>query len=241
MGLVEEGAHFLDGALAGGGDVRQGTAAGGFHRAGLVLGLLQIGGVAAGAALNHAVLAGVGEHHEFVRLVAAHGAGVGLDHLHAQAAALEDAHVGVVHRLVAARRAVPVGVEAVGVLHHELAGAHEAEARADLVAELGLDLVEIDGELLVGVDLARGEVGDHFLVGRPEQPVGVLAVLDLEDHVLHGGVAAGALPQLGGVQGGHEDLGGPGAVHFLAHDRSTLRRARRPRGRKVKMPESACG
>jgi len=34
-----------------------------------------------------------------------------------------------------------IGVERVAVLHRELAPAHDAEARPDLVAELGLDLV----------------------------------------------------------------------------------------------------
>jgi hypothetical protein len=40
-----------------------------------------------------------------------------------------------------------IGMEAVGVLHQELARAHDAEARPDLVAELGLDLVVVDRQL----------------------------------------------------------------------------------------------
>src|SRR5690606_40935186 len=46
--------------------------------------------------------------------------------------------------------------------------AHDAEAGPDLVAELGLDLVEVDRELAIALQLAAGEVGDHFLVGRAE-------------------------------------------------------------------------
>jgi hypothetical protein len=45
------------------------------------------------------------------------------------------------------RRARLVGVERVRVHHDELATAHQAEARADLVAELVLDLVAVDRQL----------------------------------------------------------------------------------------------
>ncbi len=57
-------------------------------------------------------------------------------------AGVEDRAVGGAHILVGRGQALPVGVEGVGVLHDELAAAHQAEARPDLVAELGLDLVE---------------------------------------------------------------------------------------------------
>jgi hypothetical protein len=48
-------------------------------------------------------------------------------------------------------------VERIGVLHQEFARAHHAEARADLVAELGLDLVEVDRQLLVAGQLLRAK------------------------------------------------------------------------------------
>ena len=87
-----------------------------------------------------------------------------------EAAALEDARVGVVHLLVARLRGFVGGVEAVGVLHDELLGAHQAEARADFIPELGLDLVEVLRHLPVGVDLAGDERGDDLLVRRAEHP-----------------------------------------------------------------------
>jgi len=42
-----------------------------------------------------------------------------------------------------------VDVEGIGVLHQELARPHDTEARPDLVAELGLDLVKGHRQLLV--------------------------------------------------------------------------------------------
>ena len=51
-----------------------------------------------------------------------------------------------------------VDVEGIGILHQELACAHHPEARADLVAELGLHLVEVHRQLLVAGQLAAREV-----------------------------------------------------------------------------------
>jgi hypothetical protein len=45
-------------------------------------------------------------------------------------------------------------MKGVGILHDEFAASHDAEARADLIAELRLDLVEIDRQLAVALDLA---------------------------------------------------------------------------------------
>ena len=81
---------------------------------------------------------------------AADGAGVGLDRRVVEPAALEDARSRRRASPRSSRRALRgVGVEGVGVLHEELAAAHEAEARPDLVAELGLDLVEVERQLAV--------------------------------------------------------------------------------------------
>ena len=57
--------------------------------------------------------------------------------------ALEGPQISQQLRLITLPGASLVEVEAVGVLHQELAAAHHAEARADLVPELPLDVVEI--------------------------------------------------------------------------------------------------
>ena len=43
---------------------------------------------------------------------------------------------------------------------------HDAETRADLVAELGLYLVVVDRQLLVAADLATCDVGDDLFMHR---------------------------------------------------------------------------
>jgi hypothetical protein len=59
----------------------------------------------------------------------------------------EGAQVGDEHLVVGVDRAVLVEVEGIGVLHQELARAHGAEARAHLVAELPLDVVEVQRQV----------------------------------------------------------------------------------------------
>ena len=54
---------------------------------------------------------------------------------------------------VAALEPFLVAVEAVGVLHRELAGAQDAGARPRLVAFLGLKVVEDQRQVPVGADL----------------------------------------------------------------------------------------
>ena len=153
-----------------------------------------------------------------MRPVAADVAGVGLHRTRLQAAAGEDPHIGLVHGLVAGVGRVEADVEAVGVLHDEFLGAHQPEARPDLVAELGLYLVEGAGELAVGVDLARGEVGHHLLVRGAQNHRALGAVTEPEHARAHRAEASRLLPQFGGLERGHEDLERPGPVHLLADD-----------------------
>ncbi len=109
-----------------------------------------------------------------------------------------------------------IAVEAVGVLHDELAGAQDAGARAGLVALLDLEVVEQQWQVAVGLD-GRGYVGgDDLLVGHGQHQVGAAAVLQLEQ--LLDPVAPGAAPQLGGLEDRHQHLVAADRVHLLAHD-----------------------
>ena len=96
----------------------------------------------------------------------------------AEAETVEDAAVGVAHGLVALLGTLQIAVEAVGVLHGELTPAHQAKARAALVAELGLDLVEVLRQLLVTAKLLPGDVGDHLFAGRLHDVITLVPVLD---------------------------------------------------------------
>ncbi len=185
-------------------------------------GHLDVRGVIGFGRIRDRILAGIGEHLELVARIAADRAGVGLHGAERQAEPREDARVRVVHVAVFGVERGRVGVERIRVLHQELARAHDAEARADLVAELHLDLVEVDRQLLVALELRAREVGDDFLVRRAVAVPGVLAILDLEELSAKLLPAAGFVPELLRLHRRHQELYRAGAVHFLAHDRLDL-------------------
>jgi len=108
---------------------------------------------------------------------------VGLDDDGGYAAAAEDVLVGLEHLLVAHVQALPVGVEAVEVLHAELAQADDAAPRPRLVPELGLDLVDQDGQVAIALDVTLEEVHGDLLVGGAQRQVAVAAVLEDEEVV----------------------------------------------------------
>src|SRR5256884_1606879 len=107
-------------------------------------------------------------------------AGIRLHGSKGEAAAGENALIGVIHFLVAELGAFLVPVEAVGVLHDELASPHEAEARTNFIPELGLDLITIQRELPIGTDVPTNQVCDHFLMRRTETEVALMTILDPE-------------------------------------------------------------
>ena len=167
---------------------------------------------------EHLALAGGGQDDEFVAEVAADRAGVGDHRDRGQAEAREGAQIGREHLHVAVARALGVEVEGIAVLHQELARAHDAEARAHLVAEFPLDMIEIERQVFVRADAGAENLGDHLLIGRPEQHVALVAVPDAQ-HLLAVIVVAPALaPEIGGLDRRHQQFDGAGAVLLLADD-----------------------
>src|SRR3546814_7043353 len=87
--------------------------------------------------------------------------GVGLHGDRLQAKPREGAQVGDELFLVGEARRLVVDVEGIGVLHQELAAPHDAEARAHLVAELPLDVVEPLRQVAVALGAVAADVGDQ--------------------------------------------------------------------------------
>lgn len=172
-GNLQEGADFLYGMLAGGIRRFHGRAdspgSGGLGGRSGDGRAFHVGGPVAGRAVGYGVFSRFGEDHEFMREVASDGAGIGFHRTETQPHASEDALVGFKHVLVADVGPGIVAVKGIGVLHHELASAHETETGADLVAELALNLIEIHGQLAIGPHLAPEQVGNDFLMRGPRQ------------------------------------------------------------------------
>ena len=135
---------------------------------------------------------------------AAHRTGHG-EHRHVlQVKTLEDALVGTALVVVGLAHAFLVDGEGVGILHDEFAAANQTGARAELVAVLGLDLVQGDGQVFVRGVHVLDQKGEHLLVG------GLVAILQTED------VIAVLLPAVGGLVGLARQQSRE--VHFLSTD-----------------------
>ena len=145
-----------------------------------------------------------------------------------QAQALKDALVGGTVRHVCLVQALIVNVEGVGVLHDELAAAQQTRAGARLIAVLGLNLVQVNRQILVGGVQVLDQQGEHFLVGGCKQHVCTLAVLEAEKVIAVLVPAVGCLVVFAGQQCGE--------VNFLCTDGVHLFR---PRGSQVYTPGAA--
>ena len=174
------------------------------------------------AMTEHFGFAGVGEDDEFVAEIAADRPGIGLHGNRFQAEPREGAQIGYEHLVVGMDRALLVEIEGIGILHQEFARTHDAEARAHLVAELPLDVVEVERQVLVGLGIGAEDLGDHFLVGRPEQHFAVLPVADAQHFLAIGVIASAFAPEVGRLHGRHQELDRPRAILLLPHDARNL-------------------
>src|SRR5213592_1534473 len=102
---------------------------------------------------------------KLVRAGTANRSGIGRNRAKSQSEPREYPRVGVVHISVLAIKVGMARVKRVTVLHHKFASAHNTEAGAPLIAELRLNLVEVDRQLAVAFDFATRNIGDHFLGG----------------------------------------------------------------------------
>ena len=150
--------------------------------------------------------------------IAADRAGFGAHRDRLQSHPREGPQVGDEHPVVGAPRRGLVDVERIGILHQEFAAAHDAEARALLVAEFPLDVVEIERQAFVGFHVSAEDLGDHFLVGRPVQQFALVPVGDAQHFRAVGIVAAAFAPEVGELQRRHQQFERAGAVLLLAHD-----------------------
>src|SRR6266699_4119887 len=106
----------------------------------------------------------------------------------------------------------------VAVLHRELAPAHDAEARPDLGAERGLELVKVHGQLPIAAYLAARDIGDHFLVRGSDAKSAFMTVFETQQLRPVLPPAPRLLPQLRWLDRRHEELDCSGAIHFLSND-----------------------
>ena len=189
---------------------------------GVRFGELDVCGIVRVRAVGDHVFARIGDHLEFVRARAADGARVGAHGAVHEAEPIEDAAVGVVHLLVGKTRRRFVTIEGVRVLHDEFAPAHHAEAGAAFIAELRLDVEDVERKLTPAADFLTNDVGGHLFGRGLNDEVAVVPVLDAQEFGPVLVPAARFLPKFSRLHDRHQKLHGARADHFFADDRFDL-------------------
>ena len=153
-----------------------------------------------------------------MREIAADRPGLGRHRNGFESHARKGAQVGDEHLVVGDAGGGLVDIEGIGILHQELAPAHDAEARTLLVAELPLDVIEILRQIAIGANVGAEDFRDHLFIGRTIQHLALMAVLDAQHFRPIRIVAAALAPKIGKLQRRHQQLDRAGAVLLLAHD-----------------------
>jgi hypothetical protein len=94
-----------------------------------------------------------------------------------EATSAKDTAISLIHNFIALVCPLLLRIKTVGIFHDKFSAAHYAEPRPDLIPEFGLDLVEIDGHLPVGMDFFPHQIGDHFFMGRAQTSIPIVAIL----------------------------------------------------------------
>ena len=177
-------------------------------------GLLQVRRVVAVRAADHDVLAGLGRAHELDRVRAAHVAAGRLDRDGRDAEPGEDPLVRAAVQLEGLVQAGFVHVEAVGVLHRELADPQQAALGPRLVPELGLELIPELRQVPVGGQLGADR-GEDLLVSHAQHDLGALAVPEPEHLLAHHVEPAALDPDRRGLHARQQHLLAADPVHLF--------------------------
>ena len=94
-------------------------------------------------------------------------------------------------------------MKGIGIFHAEFSGAHDTKAWTTLIAKLGLNLIEVGGQLFIAVNFIANNIGDHFFVSRAETEFAVMAIFNAQQLRTHFVPAARLLPEIGRLNHGH--------------------------------------
>ena len=140
---------------------------------------LGVGGVPS-RRTHESILANRAGVKEFLGTRATHGTRHrGNNHV-LQAQTLKDALVGIALILVGNIQTSIINIEGICVLHDELTASNQTRARTSFITILRLDLVDRQRQVLVRGVLILHQEGEHLLVGRSQEVVPTLTVLQLE-------------------------------------------------------------
>ena len=105
-----------------------------------------------------------GQGAEFVGVGTTDGTAVSFYRTEGQTTSGKDSFVGIVHIIVALVQTFPILIEGIRILHNEFSGTDQTETGTLFVSVLGLDLIQILGQLTIGTDFASGDISEDFFV-----------------------------------------------------------------------------
>ncbi len=118
------------------------------------------------------------KNDEFVRKITANWASISAHRDRLQTNAGERAQIRHEHAVVSHLRALVIEVERIGIFHQEFTRAHHAETRTHFIAELPLNMVEVERQVFVRAHIRTENIRDHFLISRSEEHFALLTVLN---------------------------------------------------------------
>ena len=136
-------------------------------------------------------------------IVATNGAGIGAHWDGLQAHPLIGAQIADQMPVVSVQRVFFGQVEVIAVLHIELAPSHHAKAWANFVAELPLDLIQSQRQVLVAADMATEDVCHQLFSCGGIKHIAAMAVLHAQHFLTVIVIPPGFAPQVRRLQDGH--------------------------------------
>ena len=168
--------------------------------------------------LGEGVFADFHRSKELFGFETAHRAGHGVHRHILQIETVENTLIGATLVHIRLDKTFLVEREGVGVLHDEFTATDQACTRTEFVTILGLNLVEGNRQILVGGVQVLDQQGEHFLMGRCQQVVGLMTILQTEDVVAILFPTMGGLIRLTRQQTGEVNFLGVDRSHFLTDD-----------------------
>ena len=168
----------------------------------------------------------------------AHIAAIGLHWCRLKSATSKNAFVCVIHRPIRFVGSFSIDVEAVTILHYKFLRTHQTEAWACFVAELSLNLIDIQWQLTIrGNDIGH-QIGNFFFRCWTHRHFMISAVLQSKHIRAHRIPATSLLPQFSWLKRGHKNFAGTSGIHFFADDLLNFLKRTHPKRHKGK--ESRC-
>ena len=109
-----------------------------------------------------------------------------------------------------------IDIEAISVLHVELAHTNQTAARSRLIAKLCLNLVDDERKVAVAVDIRLDHVGQKLFMRGREHKRAIPAIMQSEEFIAHRLASTGLLPEFERLQRGHHYFLSTGSVNLLA-------------------------